>query len=116
MKKLIINILILAFSILAAAFALSAVSVPAPSSPSWFEHVDLMQMLIGGLGIMVLFFLVRTLKKIDGNQARLFDLIDGLRREFYTLQGEHNMMMAGKGSHADPVCPKCRSALSERPD
>lgn len=46
--------------------------------------------LINGLFLIVGFFLVRTLRKIDANQSELFDQINKLREDFYTLRGEHN--------------------------
>jgi hypothetical protein len=60
------------------------------AEPSWFEHVDVMQALLVGLGFLVLFFVSRTLKKIDANQTCLFNRLNDLSEEFYTLKGEHN--------------------------
>ena len=57
--------------------------------PSWFQHVDLMNVIIGVLFTVVAWFLVRTLKKIDTNQATLFTRLECLSREFYLLKGEH---------------------------
>jgi len=58
--------------------------------PTWFEHVDLMQALLYGLGVLVIFLLARTLKKIDANQTSLFNRLNDLSEEFYLLKGEHN--------------------------
>ena len=58
-------------------------------NPSWFEHVDLMQVFIGILFTIVVWFFLRTLKKIDANQALLFKRLDTLCEDFYTLSGEH---------------------------
>jgi len=57
--------------------------------PSWFEHVDLMQALIGTLFLIVAWFMIRTLNKIDKNQTRLFERQDLLEKDFYELRGEH---------------------------
>lgn len=59
-------------------------------SPSWFQHVDLMNVLITALFGIVAWFLVRTLKKIDANQALLVSRIDCLSKDFYHLKGEHD--------------------------
>jgi uncharacterized membrane protein YhdT len=73
--------------------ALAAVTqVASPSTPSWFEHADLMQATIAGLFIVVLWFLIRTLRKIDTNQSLLFKKVDDLCKDFYTLQGEHQAL------------------------
>jgi len=60
------------------------------ADPSWFEHVDLMQVVIGGLGLLIMWFIARTLRKIDANQTSLFNRLNDLSEEFYTLKGEHN--------------------------
>ena len=76
-----------------AVIALAAVTqVASPSTPSWFEHADLMQATIAGLFVVVLWFLIRTLRKIDTNQGLLFKKIDDLCKDFYTLQGEHQAL------------------------
>jgi len=55
--------------------------------PTWFQ---VMNVVIAALFGIVAWFLVRTLKKIDANQALLFSRLDCLSREFYELRGEHN--------------------------
>jgi uncharacterized membrane protein YhdT len=70
----------------------AATQVVSASSPSWFEHVDLMQAIIAGLFLVVLWFLIRTLQKVDTNQRLLFKKIDDLSKDFYTLQGEHQAL------------------------
>lgn len=70
----------------------AATQVVSASSPSWFEHVDLMQAIIAGLFLVVLWFLIRTLQKIDTNHMLLFKKIDDLCKDFYTLQGEHQAL------------------------
>ena len=80
---------ILVWSVIAWA---AATQVASASTPSWFEHVDLMQAIIAGLFLVVLWFLIRTLRKIDTNQGLLFKKIDDLCKDFYTLQGEHQAL------------------------
>ena len=80
---------ILVWSVIAWA---AATQVASASTPSWFEHVDLMQAIIAGLFLVVLWFLIRTLRKIDTNQGLLFKKIDDLCKDFYTLQGEHQVL------------------------
>jgi hypothetical protein len=46
--------------------------------------------LINGLFLIVGFFLVRTLKKIDANQSELFDQMNALKQDFYVLKGAHD--------------------------
>lgn len=71
--------------------ALAAVTqASAGSAPSWFEHVDLMSATIWALMIVVVWFTLRTLRKIDMNQTTLFNKIDSVCKDFYNLQGEHN--------------------------
>ncbi len=60
-----------------------------PANPTWFEHVDLMQILIAALFLMVAWFIVRTLRQIDRNQTELFERQVQLERDFYELRGEH---------------------------
>lgn len=63
------------------------------AKPTWYEHSDVLTLIIGGLLTVVMFFMIRTLNKIDRNQNTLFTRLDDLGRSFYTLQGEHNVMM-----------------------
>lgn len=46
------------------------------ANPSWFEHADLMQILVAVLVTVVTWFFIRMLKKIDANQTSLFDKYD----------------------------------------
>lgn len=73
---------------------IAGVSIPpvsaAGSSPSWFEHVDLMQIIIAALVMVILWFIVRTLRQIDLNQQELFKKIADLADGFHKLQGEHD--------------------------
>jgi len=61
-------------------------------NPTWFQHVDLMNVVIGALFLAVIWFMVRTLKKIDDNQSALFQRLNALSEEFHTLKGEHQVM------------------------
>lgn len=65
-------------------------------NPSWFEHVDLMQVLIASLFLVVAWFLVRTLRGIDRNQTELFNRMHLVEKDLYTLQGEHKAQHSGK--------------------
>lgn len=79
----------LAFIILIwAVIAIAAVSQT--TSPSWFEHVDLMQASIVGLVAVVAWFSVRTLKKIDANQTLLFNKYGDHEHRLSRLEGEHS--------------------------
>jgi len=79
-----------------------------PAAPSWYEHADVMEWVIGGLFSLVLFLMLRTLSKVDRNQNRLFERLDALTKEFYMLQGEHNAMKNR--------CMGRASAAGNRPD
>jgi uncharacterized membrane protein (UPF0182 family) len=59
------------------------------ANPSWFEHVDLMQVLVAVLITVVAWFFVRTLKKIDANQTCLFDKYDNHEQRLSHLEGAH---------------------------
>jgi hypothetical protein len=63
--------------------------------PSWYEHVDLISMMAWALITVVAWFMIRTLRKIDANQALLFSKLDRLSEDFYKLQGEHNAIKSG---------------------
>jgi hypothetical protein len=114
MKRYLIIGLILTALAASVPTCLAALAAMEPK-PSWYEHVDFMEILIGGLLGMVLFFMLRTLSKIDRNQNRLFQVLDDLRCEFYTIRGEHNVMMGRCGA---PDRPQTRqqSGNGERPD
>jgi len=62
---------------------------PPAASPSWFEHVDLMQAVIAATILVLAWFMIRTLKTIDSNQKELFERMHSLEKDFYVLQGEH---------------------------
>jgi hypothetical protein len=75
-------------------------------TPSWFEHIDLMQAcLVSTLGIIV-FFALRTLNSIDTNQKLLFESHDKLRSDltrlgeaFSDLRGQHHAIHKIGNSH-----------------
>lgn len=91
--KILSGILLMILILIWSVIAIAAINQGA-ADPSWFEHVDLMSMLVWALILIVVWFLVRTLKKIDANQALLFSKMDDLCADFYTLQGEHNAIKA----------------------
>lgn len=80
-------LLMLVWSVIGMAAAAQAT---ASDTPSWFEHVDLMQVVIAGLFMLILWFLTRTLGKIDSNQSLLFTKLADVCKQVDTLQGEHN--------------------------
>lgn len=57
--------------------------------PSWFQHVDLMNVVIVLLFSAFTWFCIRTLTKIDKNQDALFERVHNLEKEFYEMRGEH---------------------------
>lgn len=59
--------------------------------PTWYEHVDLMQVLIGFLFIVTGWFLIYTLKKIDDNQSEIFRRLIKLEKTTAELWGEHRI-------------------------
>lgn len=67
----------------------------AGTQPSWYEHVDLMSLAVYALGLLVLFFIARTLRQVDKNQSALFTRITNLEKDFYTLRGEHIAIVGG---------------------
>ena len=68
-----------------------------PQQPSWFSTPDLMQLIIGVLFAAVIWFTIRTLRKIDRNQDILFKKLTTLERDFYLLQGEHRAFHGPRG-------------------
>lgn len=88
--RIILILIVLAWA-MAAMAALAGPPGPADSA-SWNEHADLMTIIIGGLIALVLFFMLRTLTKIDRNQNRLFEKLDAVCKQVDMLQGEHNVM------------------------
>jgi hypothetical protein len=69
---------------------------PQAAGPSWAEHLDVVNVVIGFLFMALIGIIVWQVKKIDKNQGLLFDLLRDLSKSFYTLEGEHN---AFKGTH-----------------
>ena len=86
LSGIVLVVLILIWSVIALAAAKQATS---DAAPSWFEHVDLMQAVIAGLFVLVLWFMIRTLRKIDTNQANLFEKYDAHERRLSHLEGAH---------------------------
>jgi len=62
--------------------------------PSWFNTPDLMQLIIALLFAAFIWFAIRTLQHIDQNQRSLFNRLERLEKEFYTMRGEHNARFA----------------------
>ncbi len=97
MRKSLFRIVLYAVGLLLW-ISLSLASVPSPqglqvekaAGPSWGEHLDVVNVIIGFLFMALVGIIVWQVKKIDKNQALLFDLLRTLSKDFYTLEGEHN--------------------------
>ena len=83
MIRFLMLILCVFSSIWPASIALAA------GEPTWFEHVDLMEVTISFLFAGVLWFAVRTLNKVDANQTILFTRLTEIEKDFYEMRGEH---------------------------
>ena len=57
--------------------------------PTWFSHPDLMQVAIFLLFAGFMWFLVRTLKKIDLNQTDLYNKYNDVNKRLSNLEGQH---------------------------
>jgi hypothetical protein len=68
----------------------SGVPITQMQNPTWYEHVDIMQILIATLVIVVTWFITRTLRQIDTNQQALFLKLTELTDAFHLLKGEHD--------------------------
>jgi hypothetical protein len=71
--------------------------------PTWWEHVDLMEIAIVLLFGAFIWFCIRTLQGIDTNQREMFKRLTSLERDFYVLRGEHNARLHRSGND---VCNK----------
>ena len=61
-----------------------------PTEPSWFEHVDFMQVcLVGALGYIVWTF-QRYINSSDNRFEDLYQKFNGLSNALHELKGEHN--------------------------
>lgn len=58
--------------------------------PTWTEHLDLIQWIIGALFLSLVWFIVRTLKKIDANQNMLFEKYGDVHERLSHLEGAHD--------------------------
>jgi len=83
---------------IAAIAAIASQASPAlPTRVSTEEVADLLSMTIVFLGsfigllfTIIGFFALRTLVRIDRNQAKLYTWIEQLSKDFYRLEGAHN--------------------------
>ena len=73
--------------------------------PPVFEvgHLEFISILISVMLTVILWFISRTLRKIDANQTELFNRLDTLSKDFYELRGEHRGVLklghrAGSGT------------------
>lgn len=65
-------------------------------TPTWIEHYDLIQYLIGGLFSTVAFLMIKMLKDLEKShsdvvetQKQLIERLHELEKDFYILQGKH---------------------------
>jgi hypothetical protein len=66
------------------------------------EEIDIFKWLVGGLFCILGFFFINTIRKIDRNQDKLFEMHGGLRHDFDTLKGTHDGIFAEHGRrHGD---------------
>jgi len=66
--------------------------------PSWYTHADLLSVLIGCLCLIVCWFIVKTLARVDSNQTKMFTWLENLSRDFYLLKGSHDAIRHDCGS------------------
>lgn len=81
-----------------AAVCIAAQMSPPQDGPSWAEHLDMVNLVLYGLIVMLVWFTIRLIRKYDKNQDIMFERVTALSRDFYTLQGEHNGILR-KGGH-----------------
>ncbi len=62
---------------------------PGAAPPSWNEHFDLLNIIVGFLFVSLVGLVVYLVRKIDANQTVLFDKLANLSKDFYILDGEH---------------------------
>ena len=67
-----------------------AVVVATSGQPTWFEHADGMQVVLGILFVGVISLIVYVLKKIDRNQTLLFERVHDMGSQLDRLQGAHD--------------------------
>jgi len=91
-------------------FAPTAVLAAASASNTQIaqDYPVVVMSLIVILGSIVGFFMVRTLRQVDKNQERttqindkLFERLDNLCEEFYTLKGEHKARACENHRHEE---------------
>lgn len=66
-----------------------AVPIATAASNSFQEHFDIVWIIASAAIVVVCWFLVRTLKKIDANQADLFHRMSAVEIHQARLEGEH---------------------------
>jgi predicted mannosyl-3-phosphoglycerate phosphatase (HAD superfamily) len=86
--------------------------MPTPANtPSWFEHVDLMQViLVAAMGVIIFMF-KRWLDRSDEDRKvqtkineDLYTKHSTLRSDFDELKGEHKANTSGGRREYDPLC------------
>jgi hypothetical protein len=84
---------------------LSLLAAPQPVPFQTPEVVTLFVWILLVIAVFALsglvFFAVRTLKKVDVNQNIMFERLHSLETEFNTMKGEHQLMMKLKNGCKD---------------
>lgn len=73
-------------------------SASAATGTSFLEHADTMQVVIGVLFGILIAFIAYVMRKIDKNQTEMFNRLNTLSQDFYTLKGQHEGIV-GNGRH-----------------
>lgn len=72
----------------------------AAPSPTWAEHIDLVQVVIAGLLCYLIFTLRELVNWFKESIADLYDKYNRLSDEFNELKGEHNARNR-RGNHEE---------------
>jgi len=98
---------------------IAAIAQASPALPARVPAEDVADLLatvivflgsfIGVLFTIVGFFALRTLVKIDRNQAKLYAWIEQLSKDFYRLEGAHNSRVS-MGATCGPARPSPQPA------
>ena len=102
MKKFLMRVVFIAFGVV---MIFSPVRAGGGTAPSFAEHWDVVQVILGIAVIVVAWFLVHTLLVIEKSQGKLWTQMDEFRKDFYKLQGQHEARMK-IGAHCTPVEPE----------
>lgn len=67
-----------------------------PDNPSWYEHVDFMQVAIVALIVVVVYFLRRYFESQIKINTDLYEKYNKLSADFHELKGAHDATIHGK--------------------